>query len=71
MRLRSFEIRESAAGGDLVALVLPDIATCADCLREVLDPSNRRFGYPFTNCTNCGPRFSIIESLPYDRRARR
>ncbi len=62
-----FEIRESAAGGELVALVLPDIATCDDCLREVLDPSDRRFEYPFTNCTNCGPRFTIIESLPYDR----
>lgn len=62
-----FEIRESAADGALVALVLPDIATCEDCLREVFDPSNRRFQYPFTNCTNCGPRFSIIESLPYDR----
>ena len=62
-----FEIRESETGGAKTALVLPDIATCPDCLREILDPKNRRYRYPFTNCTNCGPRFSIIESLPYDR----
>ena len=62
-----FEIRASEAGGEKIALVLPDIATCPECLREVFNPKNRRFGYPFTNCTNCGPRFSIIESLPYDR----
>jgi hydrogenase maturation protein HypF len=62
-----FEIRESQTGGGKTALVLPDIATCPDCLREIFDPANRRHRYPFTNCTNCGPRFSIIESLPYDR----
>jgi len=62
-----FEIRPSETGGDKTALVLPDIATCPDCLREIFDPRNRRYRYPFTNCTNCGPRFSIIESLPYDR----
>jgi hydrogenase maturation protein HypF len=62
-----FEIRPSETGGDRTALVLPDIATCPDCLREILDPNNRRYRYPFTNCTHCGPRFSIIDSLPYDR----
>jgi hydrogenase maturation protein HypF len=62
-----FQIRESEAGGNKTALVLPDIATCPDCLQEIIDPHNRRYGYPFTNCTNCGPRFSIIEALPYDR----
>ncbi len=61
-----FEIRESAVG-EKTALILPDIATCAECRREVEDPANRRYHYPFTNCTNCGPRFTIIESLPYDR----
>ncbi len=62
----SFEIRPSVQG-EKTALVLPDIATCPDCLREITDPSNSRYHYPFTNCTNCGPRFTIIESLPYDR----
>ncbi len=62
-----FEIRETEDRGEKTALILPDIATCADCLREILDPDDRRFRYPFTNCTNCGPRFSIIEALPYDR----
>jgi hydrogenase maturation protein HypF len=62
-----FEIRASENSGDKTALVLPDIATCPDCLREIFDPQNRRYLYPFTNCTHCGPRFSIIESLPYDR----
>ncbi len=64
---QSFEIRTSAEGGSKTAYVLPDIATCPDCLRDVFDPGNRRHLYPFTNCTNCGPRFTIIESLPYDR----
>jgi hydrogenase maturation protein HypF len=62
-----FEIRSSEDAGSKTAVILPDIATCADCVREIFDPNDRRFGYPFTNCTNCGPRFTIIEGLPYDR----
>src|SRR6185312_12469677 len=65
--LSGFEIRESEIAGDKSALILPDIATCMDCLVEIFDSANRRFRYPFTNCTNCGPRFSIIKALPYDR----
>lgn len=62
-----FAIRESDAGGIKTVLVSPDIASCPDCLHETFDSSDRRYFYPFTNCTNCGPRFTIIESLPYDR----
>ena len=62
-----FEIRHSVAEEGRYQLISPDIATCADCLRELLDPDDRRFRYPFTNCTNCGPRFTIIRDIPYDR----
>jgi hydrogenase maturation protein HypF len=62
-----FEIRHSENSGAKTTLILPDIATCPECLREIFDPANRRYRHPFTNCTNCGPRFTIIESLPYDR----
>ena len=65
--LEGFHIRLSDGGGDKTVIVLPDIAPCDDCMREVGDPHDRRRGYPFTNCTNCGPRFSIVRSLPYDR----
>ncbi len=62
-----FEIRHSVAEEGRYQLISPDIATCSDCLRELLDPADRRYRYPFTNCTNCGPRFTIIRDIPYDR----
>ncbi len=62
-----FRIVESEAGGERQALVSPDSATCEDCLRELSDPADRRYRYPFTNCTNCGPRFTIVHDVPYDR----
>jgi hydrogenase maturation protein HypF len=62
-----FVILESRRLEGTEALIPADVSTCADCFREVMDPADRRFGYPFTNCTNCGPRFTIIASVPYDR----
>jgi hydrogenase maturation protein HypF len=64
---RDFRIEESREGVRRRALISPDVASCEDCLREVFDPADRRYRYPFTNCTNCGPRFTIIRSVPYDR----
>ncbi len=62
-----FQILESLPKPGEYQLISPDLATCADCQREIFDPTNRRYRYPFTNCTNCGPRFTIIEDIPYDR----
>jgi hydrogenase maturation protein HypF len=62
-----FSIERSASGGEPLALVSPDVATCAACLAEMLDPADRRYGYAFHNCTNCGPRFTIVRGVPYDR----
>lgn len=64
---KSFSIKESQITEEKITLISPDMATCKDCINDIRDPKNRRFRYPFTNCTNCGPRFSIIKSIPYDR----
>jgi hydrogenase maturation protein HypF len=63
----SFRIVESVSRTRSSTPISPDIATCEDCLRELFDPADRRFRYPFINCTNCGPRFTIIRDIPYDR----
>lgn len=65
--LDGFVIRESESQGHLTALISPDLAVCPDCLRELFDPQDFRHRYPYINCTNCGPRYSILLGLPYDR----
>ena len=62
-----FTIVLSESRGQANTFLSPDVCVCADCLRETFDPADRRFRYPFTNCTNCGPRFTIIQDIPYDR----
>lgn len=64
---RTFEILESQAGLERSALISPDVGICHDCLSELRDPADRRFRYPFINCTHCGPRYTIIKDIPYDR----
>lgn len=63
-----FSIKDSVEGQSMPLMVSPDTGTCKDCLAELFDKSDRRYRYPFINCTNCGPRFTIIEALPYDRK---
>lgn len=63
----NFEIKESQVNADKITFISPDIATCSECTEDILNINNRRLGYSFTNCTNCGPRFSIVKELPYDR----
>ena len=65
---RSFVIAPSPAASEREAMISPDLAICDDCRREIKDKADRRYGYAFTNCTNCGPRFSIVEDVPYDRK---
>ncbi len=66
---RGFQILGSDDAGGKSAWILPDLATCPECLKEISTPGERRFKYPFTNCTRCGPRFSIVTGIPYDRPA--
>jgi hydrogenase maturation protein HypF len=68
-RVDDFEIVDSTPAAERRVSIPPDLAICDDCLREIFDPANRRYRYPFTNCTNCGPRFTIANDIPYDRAA--
>jgi hydrogenase maturation protein HypF len=64
---RAFIIKSSHGKAEKRAFVSPDVCTCDDCLDELFDPADRRYHYPFINCTNCGPRFTIVQDVPYDR----
>ena len=65
--LKSFRIEKSASARTRATLISPDVSVCEDCRRELFDANDRRYGYPFINCTNCGPRYTIIDDIPYDR----
>jgi len=65
--LTNFAIRKSENSGSPTVHISPDLPLCQDCLSELLDPQDPRYGYPYINCTNCGPRYTIVNSLPYDR----
>ncbi len=64
---QEFRIVKSHGTQEQKVLISPDVAVCADCLREIFDTADRRYRYPFINCTNCGPRFTIVRDIPYDR----